>query len=449
MQPINEQHRIYFKDIIGLEAEKKELNQLIEILNDPDKFTKFGGTLPKGILVYGPTGTGKTMLIRALSNEIDIPFYPVTADKMVFENEEVAFERLKDVFELASKNTPSVIYIDEIDSFLDIDEGGPDNRLFNQILTLMDGFYQNERVIVIATTSRYDFLPHSLLRPGRFDKHIRLSPPNLPTRSEALTLYTKHIDMDKKLSLHQVACALQHKTLPEIKHIVNEVILNHVSSNKSLVLESDFYDCIEKVEFGLIKEDQAMTVTMKRRVAIHETGHAMMQYVLNYTTKLLRISLHQRSIALGNIRVYADEGSNNFQTKDSLYNEIKVGLSGLVCEEVILGSYTNGSRSDIEGVTEIAYKMVMEYGMSDLGPVFLNTIMKDHFFRELSQATNANIDNEVSAIIHRAYHDVKTYFQDNKDLVNHLVDNLMEKKVLLEEQLKQLIDNYNKTNQTI
>ena len=445
MQTNNNETRVNFKDIIGLEAEKKELNQLIDILQDPDKFSKYGGTLPKGVLVHGPCGTGKTLLVRSLSKELEIPFYPITTDKIVFEDQDVAFERLKDVFELANKNAPSVILIDEIDSYLDITEDTIDNKLFNQLLTLMDGFYQSDRLIIIATTSHVERLPKALIRPGRFDKHIELTYPNLSTRLKALHQFTQYLHLENKISLKRIAAALQYKTLPEIKHIVNEVILNHVSIEHQEVLESDFYDSIEKVEMGLKKEDLKMSEAMRRRIAIHEIGHALMRYQLQDTTKLLRVSLNQRSLSLGNTRSYSEIDMAHVQTKEALYQEIKVGLSGLASEEIMLGSYTNGAQSDIDMVTSIAYKMAAHFGMSSLGPITFNPY-NDTFYRTLSNDYTLKIDNEVSNIIHSAYDEVKDYMKDHQDLIDYLADALVEKKFLLEEQFKQLIDRYKQPN---
>ncbi len=426
-----------------MESEIAELKILIDILQHPERFAKYGATLPKGVLIHGDPGTGKTMLVRALSNEIDIPFYPITADDILFEDENNRLERLQDVFALAEKNKPAVIFIDEIDTFLGLRKEAHDSKMLNQLLTLMDGFYQNDRIIVVATTSIIQLCPDSLLRPGRFDKLLGLEMPALATRIETLLKYTESLDLSKDVSLRRIASSLKGKTVPEIKNIVNEVTIAKVKDGRDTVTEQDFFATIEKVELGLKRDNDEADKSRKRRIALHEAGHALMDYELDSSAQIVRISIVKSGYAAGNTW-RGIETDNDDQTRSEIIDEIKVALAGIAAEDVILGEHTNGGISDIRKATSIAIDMVKAWGMSELGVRHFQD--KRTFSVDLiSDAYMEKIDTAVSRIVNSAFETCKTFMRENQDLLETIADVLLEQNVLFREDLETIVENH-KTN---
>ncbi len=381
------------------------------------------------------------MLVRALSEAVDIPFYPLTADNVLFEDEENRLERLKDVFDLAEQHKPSVIFIDELDSFLEIEGPYTSNKMMNQLLTLMDGFYQNDRLLVIATTSTYvDVIPRSLIRAGRFDRLIGLQMPDLETRIETLRTYTENLNLSKDISFHRLASSLKDRTVPEIKNIVNEVIITAVKDEVETVTEARFFEAIEKIELGL--KNDSTEDSKRRRIAIHEAGHALMDYMLDLNLSLVRISIVKSGYAEGNILRGSDENSNN-KTRSELTSEIKVALSGLSAEDVILGEHSTGSYQDLKRASTIATNMVKMFGMSNIGVrVFRNLSSNDFFSTELSEAHQKQVDNAIQSILHNSYNECIEFAKKNRSLIEKVADALLERKVIFREELKDIVDKH-------
>ncbi|TVP96673.1 MAG: AAA family ATPase [Acholeplasmatales bacterium] len=426
-----------FEDIIGLEEEIEELKTIVDILASPEAYAKQGVSLPKGILMHGYPGTGKTLMVRALANEMKIPFYPIVAGGVKHPEKKGVTQSLQDIFERASAHAPSVILIDELDSFLE--QSGVVRRndvLLNQLLTLMDGFYQNKHVIVIATTNDIRSIPHALLRPGRFDRKIKFDLPSQRQRESALKYFLRYADKEKTLSLERVAYMLECTTVAEIKHVVNESILAAMK-RKTPVSEEALLDAYDRYQLGITKKEETRTAAQIKRIAIHEVGHAMVHHKLGCMGTIARISIARKTDVGGHVRTVNHRYDEFTQT--DLRHKIATLLAGYAAELEFYGETATGTAHDIDMATAIARDMVLVLGMSSLGPRKYR--MSEGFESERHAShIEAQIDQAIQDILEAALKEAKAIVRKYRDLIEQVSDVLVAKKVLTNQDFLMLIE---------
>ena len=438
-----EQVKVTFKDVAGVEEAKEEMEEVIEFLRDPQKFTKLGGRIPKGILLVGPPGTGKTLLAKAIAGEAGVPFFSISGSDFVEMFVGVGAARVRDLFAQAKKNAPCIIFIDEIDAVgrhrgagLG---GGHDEReqTLNQLLVEMDGFEGNEGIIVIAATNRPDILDPALLRPGRFDRQVVVPPPDVKGREQILKVHTRRIPLDDDVDLQALARSTPGFTGADLENMVNEAALIAARRGKSKVAMEDFEEAKDKILMGRERKSAVISEEEKRITAYHEAGHTMVAKFLPGADPVHKVSIIPRGQALG-ITQQLPLDERHTYPKDYLLTRLTILLGGRAAEELIFNQYTTGAGNDIERATEIARRMVCEWGMSEkLGPIAFGQ-RQEHVFlgKEISQlknyseATALAIDNEVREIILSCYQKAKKILQENLDLLHKLAQALLERETL-------------------
>jgi len=438
-----EQVKVTFKDVAGVDEAKEELQEVIEFLKDPQKFTKLGGRIPKGILLVGPPGTGKTLLAKAIAGEAGVPFFSISGSDFVEMFVGVGAARVRDLFMQAKKNAPCIIFIDEIDAVgrhrgagLG---GGHDEReqTLNQLLVEMDGFEGNEGIIVIAATNRPDILDPALLRPGRFDRQVVVPPPDVKGREKILQVHTKKVPLAPDVNLSVLAKSTPGFTGADLENLVNEAALIAARKGKSKVDMEDFEEAKDKILMGRERKTAVISEEEKRITAYHEAGHTMVAKLLPGTDPVHKVSIIPRGQALG-ITQQLPLDERHTYPKDYLLKRLMVLLGGRAAEELIFNEYTTGAGNDIERATEIARRMVCEWGMSEkLGPVAFGH-RQEHVFlgKEISQiknyseATALAIDNEIREIVLQCYQKAKRLLEENIELLHKLAQALLEKETL-------------------
>ncbi|HVF28561.1 MAG TPA: ATP-dependent zinc metalloprotease FtsH, partial [Pyrinomonadaceae bacterium] len=403
----NQQKRVTFKDVAGVEEAKEELQEIIEFLKEPQKFQKLGGRIPKGVLMMGPPGTGKTLLARAVAGEANVPFFSISGSDFVEMFVGVGASRVRDLFEQGKKNAPCIIFIDEIDAVgrhrgagLG---GGHDEReqTLNQLLVEMDGFESNDGVILMASTNRPDVLDPALLRPGRFDRRVVVSRPDVRGREGILKVHTRKIPLGEDVDISVIARGTPGFTGADLANLVNEAALNAARYNKKIVMMTDFELAKDKVLMGAERKSMVLSNEEKRVTAYHEAGHTLVGLKVPNADPVHKVTIIPRGMALG-VTQQLPEGDRHNYTKDYLLGQIAILMGGRIAEDVFLGSITTGASNDIERATELARAMVCEYGMSDLGPltfgkkeeqIFLGREIAQH--RDFSEDTAIKIDQEV------------------------------------------------------
>ncbi|HHI97806.1 MAG TPA: ATP-dependent metallopeptidase FtsH/Yme1/Tma family protein [Thermodesulfatator atlanticus] len=438
-----EQVKVTFKDVAGVDEAKEELQEVIEFLKDPQKFTKLGGRIPKGILLVGPPGTGKTLLAKAIAGEAGVPFFSISGSDFVEMFVGVGAARVRDLFNQAKKNAPCIIFIDEIDAVgrhrgagLG---GGHDEReqTLNQLLVEMDGFEGNEGIIVIAATNRPDILDPALLRPGRFDRQVVVPPPDVKGREKILEVHTKKVPLAPDVDLAVLAKATPGFTGADLENLVNEAALIAARKGKTQVEMEDFEEAKDKILMGRERKTAVISEEEKRITAYHEAGHTMVAKLLPGTDPVHKVSIIPRGQALG-ITQQLPLDERHTYPKDYLLKRLMVLLGGRAAEELVFNEYTTGAGNDIERATEIARRMVCEWGMSEkLGPVAFGH-RQEHVFlgKEISQiknyseATALAIDNEIREIVLTCYQKAKKLLEDNIELLHKLAQALLEKETL-------------------
>lgn len=412
-----EKNRVYFKDVAGAEEEKEELQEVVEFLRDPAKFTKLGARIPHGILLVGPPGTGKTLLAKAVAGEAGVPFYSISGSDFVEMYVGVGAARVRDLFETAKKNPASIVFIDEIDAVgrhrgagLG---GGHDEReqTLNQLLVEMDGFGSNDGVIVIAATNRPDILDPALLRPGRFDRQITVNYPDINGREEILKVHARNKPFEKDVDFKKIAQETVGFTGADLSNLLNEAALLSARKGKSLIGMNDIEEAFIKVIAGPQKKSAKIKPEEKKKTAYHEAGHAIMAHVLPTCDPVRQISIIPAGRALGYTISHPLEDKYSVY-KQELKEEIAMLLGGRVAEKIIFNDVSGGAANDIQKATAIARKMVTKFGMSDLGTiVFGSEHSNDEVFlgrdfnsiRDYSEETAAKIDNEIKKIIDEAF----------------------------------------------
>src|SRR5437870_3638308 len=411
-----QQKKATFKDVAGIDEAKEELQEIIDFLKDPQKFQKLGGRIPKGVLLVGPPGTGKTLLARAIAGEANVPFFSISGSDFVEMFVGVGASRVRDLFEQGKKNAPCIIFIDEIDAVgrhrgagLG---GGHDEReqTLNQLLVEMDGFESNDGVILIAATNRPDVLDPALLRPGRFDRRVVVSRPDVRGREGILQVHTRKIPLSEDVDIQVLARATPGFSGADLANLVNEAALLAARRNQKFVMMADFESSKDKVLMGAERKSMIITDEEKKVTAYHEAGHALLAALLPHTDPLHKVTIIPRGMALGTTQQLPTEEKHNY-TKEQLESRIAVCMGGRIAEDVTFGQISTGAQNDIEQATEMARKMVCEWGMSEaLGPltygkkeeqIFLGKEFNRH--QDYSEATALKIDAEIKRIVSEQY----------------------------------------------
>jgi cell division protease FtsH len=439
----NQQKKVSFKDVAGVEEAKEELQEIVEFLKEPQRFQKLGGRIPKGVLVMGPPGTGKTLLARAIAGEANVPFFSISGSDFVEMFVGVGASRVRDLFAQGKKNAPCIIFIDEIDAVgrhrgagLG---GGHDEReqTLNQLLVEMDGFESNEGVILIAATNRPDVLDPALLRPGRFDREVVVSLPDIKGREGIIKVHTRKIPLGKDVDVSILARGTPGFSGAQLDNLVNEAALTAARYSRKSVTMADFEEAKDKEMMGKERKSMIMSDKEKRNTAYHEAGHALVAHVLPDADPLHKVTIIPRGRALGVTMQIPEEDRYNF-TKEYMEASIAILLGGRVAEEIILGNCTTGASNDLERVTELARKMVCEWGMSEeIGPltfgkkeeqIFLGREIAQH--QDYSEETAINIDREVKKVVLEGYARAKAIVKEQREALIHLAEALLEYETL-------------------
>ena len=442
-----------FKDVAGADEAKEELHEIIEFLKEPQKFSKLGGKIPKGVLLIGPPGTGKTLLARAIAGEASVPFFSISGSDFVEMFVGVGASRVRDLFDQGKKNSPCIIFIDEIDAVgrhrgagLG---GGHDEReqTLNQLLVEMDGFENNEGVILIAATNRPDVLDPALLRPGRFDRQVVVARPDIKGREGILKVHTSEVPLDDDVKLKVIARGTPGFTGADLANLVNEAALLAARTEKKMVTMIDFEDAKDKVLMGVERRSMVITEKEKRSTAYHEAGHALVAYLLPGTDPLHKVTIIPRGQALG-VTMQLPEDDKHTYPKQYLTNNLAIMMGGRVAEEICLGEMTTGAGNDIERATETARKMVCEWGMSEkMGPLTYGTKEEQIFLgrdfntqKNFSDETAKLIDLEVKALVMGGYNTAMDLLTTNRESLEKLFQGLLEHETLDLKEISEIID---------
>jgi cell division protease FtsH len=448
----SQQKKVTFKDVAGVDEAKEELQEIIEFLREPQKFQKLGGRIPKGVLLMGPPGTGKTLLARAIAGEANVPFFSISGSDFVEMFVGVGASRVRDLFEQGKKNAPCIIFIDEIDAVgrhrgagLG---GGHDEReqTLNQLLVEMDGFESNDGVILIAATNRPDVLDPALLRPGRFDRRVVVSRPDVRGREGIIHVHTRKIPLGEDVDISVLARATPGFSGADLANLVNEAALLAARHSQKFVSMQDFESSKDKVLMGAERKSMIITEEEKKITAFHEGGHALLAALLPHTDPLHKVTIIPRGMALGLTQQLPTEEKHNY-SREQLESRIAVCMGGRIAEEITFGQITTGAQNDIEQATEMARKMVCEWGMSDaLGPltygkkeeaIFLGKEFNRH--QDYSEATALKIDAEIKRIVTEQYDRAQKILTDNRPVLIRVAEALLEHEVLDAQQLQQIL----------
>jgi cell division protease FtsH len=443
--------KVTFEDVAGIDEAKEELTEIVEFLRDPKKFTRLGGRIPKGVLLMGSPGTGKTLLARAIAGEAGVPFFSISGSDFVEMFVGVGASRVRDLFVQGKKNAPCIIFIDEIDAVgrhrgagLG---GGHDEReqTLNQLLVEMDGFESNEGVILISATNRPDVLDPALLRPGRFDRQVVVAMPDIKGREKILRVHMKKSPVAADVDPFILAKGTPGFSGADLENLVNEAALLAAKRNKEKVEMADFEDAKDKVYMGLERKSKVIKEEDRRTTAYHEGGHALVARFLPETDAVNKITIVPRGRAAGVTWFLPEE--RDFKYKDQLESELSVAFGGRVAEELVFGRISTGAANDIKQATELAQKMIRNWGMSDsLGPlsyaqgdeqIFLGREIAQH--RDYSDETARRIDEEITTLVQRSYDRARRVLQENMDILHQLAALLLEKETVMGAELDALI----------
>lgn len=445
------QKKVTFRDVAGVEEAKEELQEIIGFLKDPHKFQKLGGRIPKGVILVGAPGTGKTLLARAVAGEAGVPFYSISGSNFVEMFVGVGASRVRDLFEQGKKNAPCLIFIDEIDAVgrhrgagLG---GGHDEReqTLNQLLVEMDGFDPNEGIILIAATNRPDILDNALLRPGRFDRRIVVNMPDVKGRENILRVHSKNTPFAKNVDLSVLARSTPGFSGADLANLINEAALIAARRNRKSVTMKDLEEAKDKVLMGVERKSMIISNEEKRNTAYHEAGHALMAALIPEADPIHKVTIIPRGLALGTTQQLPLDDRYTY-SQDYLEAQLSVLLAGRVAEILFLDKTTTGAANDFEKATEIARKMVCQYGMSDLGPltygerddmVFLGKELATH--KNFSEKTAEAIDNEVKNIVNRNFDRAKNLLEKNKTKLEKIAQKLLDKEVVSSQEIEEII----------
>ncbi len=447
----SQQKKVTFKDVAGVDEAKEELQEIIEFLREPQKFQKLGGRIPKGVLLIGPPGTGKTLLARAIAGEANVPFFSISGSDFVEMFVGVGASRVRDLFEQGKKNAPCIIFIDEIDAVgrhrgagLG---GGHDEReqTLNQLLVEMDGFESNEGVILVAATNRPDVLDPALLRPGRFDRRVVVNRPDVKGRELILRVHTKKTPLADDVDLMVIARGTPGFAGADLANLVNEAALAAARQNRKVVTMYDFEVAKDKVMMGVERKSMIISEEEKKNTAYHEAGHALVAAIIPNADPLHKVTIIPRGMALGLTMQLPLDDKHSYK-REYLESQLSILLAGRIAEEMFMRHITTGAGNDIERATELARKMVCEWGMSELGPmsfgkkeeqIFLGREIAQH--RDYSEATAIKIDEEVRRLVNEAYNRARKIIEEHSGALVRVAEALLEREVLDGNEVMQLI----------
>lgn len=435
---------ITFKDVAGQEGAKQEVQEIVEFLKNPQKYTELGGKIPKGALLVGPPGTGKTLLAKAVAGEAEVPFFSMSGSDFVEMFVGVGASRVRDLFQQAKEKAPCIIFIDEIDAVgrargKNPSLGGNDERenTLNQLLTEMDGFGTNSGVIILAATNRVDILDKALLRAGRFDRQIHVDLPDLPERVAIFKVHLAPLKLDEGLDIELLARQTPGFSGADIANVCNEAALIAARHDRANVGKQDFLDAVDRIIGGLEKKTKVMTNAEKRTIAIHEAGHASVSWMLKYANPLVKVTIVPRGQALGAAWYLPEE--RNITTKEQMLDEICATLGGRAAEELFTGHISSGALNDLETVTKRAYGMVAYLGMSDeLSNLCYYNNQEYSFTKPYSEKTAEKIDEEVKKLINEQYLRAKALLSEHAAKHGELADLLINKEVIFTEDVERI-----------
>ena len=446
-------NKITLKDVAGLKEEKEELQEIVDFLREPSKFTRVGARIPKGVLLEGPPGTGKTLLAKAIAGEANVPFFSISGSDFVEMFVGVGASRVRDLFEEAKKNSPCIVFIDEIDAVArrrgtGMGGGGHDEReqTLNQLLVEMDGFGVNEGIIVMAATNRVDILDPAILRPGRFDRKISVGTPDVGGREDILKLHARNKPLADDVNLKQVAQTTAGFTGADLENLLNEAAILAAESDRVFVSQEDIQRAFIKVGIGSEKRSRIISDAEKKITAYHESGHAILFHVLPDVGPVYTVSIIPTGIGAAGYTMPLPERDDMFMTKGRLEEEIMVSLGGRIAEQLIFDDITTGASSDIKKATKLARKMVTRFGMSDnIGVVCYDDDDDEVFIgRDLAHAKShselisGEIDKEVKEIIDRCYARAKEIILENMEILHKSADLLLQKEKITREEFEAL-----------
>ena len=454
--------KVTFADVAGIEEAKEEVKEIIDFLREPKKFQRLGGKIPKGVLLVGPPGTGKTLLAKAIAGEAGVPFFSISGSEFVEMFVGVGAARVRDLFEQAKRNAPCIIFVDEIDAVgrhrgagLG---GGHDEReqTLNQLLVEMDGMDTSEGIIMVAATNRPDILDPALLRPGRFDRRVVIPRPDVKGREKILHVHAKNKPLGKDVDLLVIAKSTPGFSGADLANLMNEASLLAARKDKDVIEMSDFEEAKDKIIMGVERKSVIISEEEKKNTAYHEAGHALVAKLIPGTDPVHKVTIIPRGLALGATQQLPSDDKYTY-TREQLLKNITVLMGGRAAEEVVLKHQTTGAANDLERATEIARKMVCQFGMSDrLGPltlgkkdemVFLGKELAAH--KEYSERTAEEIDKEVTRIVRECYQEAKDILSNNMEALNATANTLLEKEVLSSRELDEILSHFETRSSTM
>ena len=438
--------QVTFKDVAGLAGAKQEVEEIVSFLKNPSKYTELGGKIPKGALLVGPPGTGKTLLAKAVAGEANVPFFSLSGSDFVEMFVGVGASRVRDLFRQAKEKVPCIVFIDEIDAVgrargknANMNSNDECENTLNQLLTEMDGFGSNSGVIILAATNRADILDKALLRAGRFDRQIHVELPDLNERKEIFGVHLRPIKIDDSVDAELLARQTPGFSGADIANVCNEAALIAARNNKKFVQKEDFMNAVDRIVGGLEKRTTVMTETERKRIAIHEAGHATISWKLEHANPLVKVTIVPRGKALGAAWYLPEE--RPITTREEMLDEMCSTLGGRAAEELYSGQISNGASNDLERVTKQAYAMVVYYGMSDKLPninYYDSSGQEWGFTKPYSESTAHIIDEEVQQIISEQYERAKKILAENAEGHNELANVLLEREVIYREDVEHI-----------
>lgn len=438
--------QVTFKDVAGLAGAKQEVEEIVSFLKNPSKYTELGGKIPKGALLVGPPGTGKTLLAKAVAGEANVPFFSLSGSDFVEMFVGVGASRVRDLFRQAKEKAPCIVFIDEIDAVgrargknANMNSNDERENTLNQLLTEMDGFGSNSGVIILAATNRADILDKALLRAGRFDRQIHVELPDLNERKEIFGVHLRPIKIDDSVDAELLARQTPGFSGADIANVCNEAALIAARNNKKFVQKEDFMNAVDRIVGGLEKRTTVMTETERKRIAIHEAGHATISWKLEHANPLVKVTIVPRGKALGAAWYLPEE--RPITTREEMLDEMCSTLGGRAAEELYSGQISNGASNDLERVTKQAYAMVVYYGMSDKLPninYYDSSGQEWGFTKPYSESTARIIDEEVQQIISEQYERAKKILAENAEGHNELANVLLEREVIYREDIEHI-----------
>ena len=449
---VNEENKVTFKDVAGLEEEKEDLEEVVDFLKNPQKYTKVGARIPKGVILVGPPGTGKTLLAKAVAGEAGVPFFSISGSDFVEMFVGVGASRVRDLFEEGKKNAPCIIFIDEIDAVARKRGtgmgGGHDEReqTLNQLLVEMDGFGVNEGIIVMAATNRVDILDPAILRPGRFDRKVGVGRPDIKGREEILKVHVRKKPLGEDVDLHEIARTTAGFTGADLENLMNEAAILTAKDGRYYLTQKDIRQAFVKVGIGAEKKSKVISEKEKKITAYHEAGHAILFHLLPNMGPVYTISIIPTGLGAAGYTMPLPEADEMFNSKNKMLENIVVDLGGRVAEELIFKDVTTGASQDIKQATQLARAMVTQYGMSDKVGLINYGSDEDEVFigrdlahtRNYGEQTAAVIDSEVKRIIDEAYSQAKELIGSHIDVLHKCVELLLEKEKIGREEFEAL-----------